>query len=81
MFYNLDLFTGYQQVLLCEYSKEKTKFFCCFGTFELDAMNFGVMNTSSSFQRMMGQIIAGLSFVNGSSHFHSFHVCESGWSL
>lgn len=42
---------------------EKTIFVCRFGTFLFDLIPFGLMNALSTFQRMMDQLLDGLSFV------------------
>lgn len=59
----LDLFSGYWQVRMAEYCKEKTTFVCGFGTFQFEVMPFGLMNARSTFQKMMDQLFRNLRFV------------------
>ena len=62
-FSTLDLFSGYWQVRLSEPCKEKTTFVCRYGTYKFEVMPFGLMNTPSTFQRMMDDVFRNLEFV------------------
>ena len=64
VFTTLALFSGYWQVRMAENFKEKTTFFCRFGTFQFELMPFGLMNAPFTFQRMMDQLFRELVFVS-----------------
>lgn len=48
---------------MSEECKEMTTFVCRFGTFKFEVMTFGLMNSPSTFQRMMDQIVKDFTFV------------------
>ena len=60
-FASLDLFAGYHQVTVADDHKERTAFSAGpLGFFEYVKMPFGLCNAPSSFQRMMEQVLDGL---------------------
>lgn len=60
-FSNLDLKSGYWQVLMDEQDREKTAFACHKGLFEFLVMPFGLSNAPSIFQELMSVVLEGLS--------------------
>lgn len=63
IFSTLDLFSGYWKVKMFEDCREKTTFVWNYGTYQFEAMQFGLMNAPSTFQRMMVRVLTGLEFV------------------
>lgn len=64
LFSTLELFSGYWKIRVAVSCKEKNNLVFRFGTFQLEAMNLGLMNAPSNFQRMMGQIFADLELMH-----------------
>ena len=56
----LDFCSGYFQIPLAEDSKQYTAFTTLEGLFEFNVMPFGLMNTPSTFQRLMDTVLHGL---------------------
>jgi hypothetical protein len=47
----IDVFSGYNQIVVHKYDKEKTMFTTPWGTFMYDKNPFGLMNVGANFQR------------------------------
>lgn len=62
-FSTLDIFSGYWQARLSEACKEKKTIVCRFGIYLFEVMPFGLMDSPSTFQRMMNQVLTGRRFV------------------
>ena len=60
VFSKMDLSNGYYQVAMHPDSSKYTAFKCEFGFFEYLVMPMGCKNPSSSFQRMMDEVLNGL---------------------
>lgn len=52
----LDRYSKYWQIRVSKSCKEKTIFFCSFGTLQFEVISFCLMNAPSTFQRIMDQI-------------------------
>jgi len=61
-FSSMDLMSGYWQIEMDPESREKTAFVTHAGLFEFNVMAFGLCNTPSCFQRLMGCILRGLNW-------------------
>jgi hypothetical protein len=55
----IDIFSGYNQIVVSDHDKEKTTFTTPWGTFMYDKMSFGLMNTGATFQRAMDIAFVG----------------------
>ena len=55
----LDLSRGFYQVMLAEGAKEKTAIVTPFGKLEFTRMPFGLVNATSTFQRLMDRVLEG----------------------
>lgn len=55
-----DLVKGYWLILLSRRAREISAFITPFGLFSYTVMNFGLQNTSATFQRLMNMVVAGL---------------------
>lgn len=62
-FSTLDLATGYHQVFLKEEDRSKTAFSTTQGHFEFKRMPFGLKNAPATFQRLMNNVISGLTSI------------------
>lgn len=62
-FTTLDFFSGCWQIRISESWKEKTTLVCCFGTYLLEVILFGLMNAPSTLQRVMGRLLGIFRFV------------------
>ena len=56
----LDVFSGYNQVLVAELDRLKTTFWTKWGTFSFRCMPFGLINAGATFQRAMDIAFRGL---------------------
>ncbi len=63
VFTTIDLFQGYWQIKMDETCKEKAAFICRYGTFQFEVMQFGLMNSQATFQRMMDRILLNVAKV------------------
>ena len=59
-FTTLDLKSGYWQIPIDEYNKEKTAFTCHRGFYEYNVMSFGLGNTPGIFQELMSIVLQDL---------------------
>ena len=64
IFSTLDLFSGFWQIPLDKESQDKSTFTTHFGFFAWKRMSFGLQGASASFQSLMNQVLAGLTFKN-----------------
>lgn len=62
VFKSLDILSSYWKARLEESYKDKISFVYRYGTFQLEFMPFGLMNTPSTFQRMIDRVLADLEF-------------------
>lgn len=58
----LDLFSGCWKIKMGEISKDHTMFFTCTGTYQFEVLPFGLMNSPSTFQRMMNTVLKNVDF-------------------
>ena len=56
VFHNLDLKSGYWQILFREEDKEKTAFGCHRGLYEYNVLPFWLMNAPRTFQQLMSVV-------------------------
>ena len=64
IFSTLDLFSGFWQIPLDKESQDKSTFTTHFGSFAWKRMSFGLQGAPASFQSLMNQVLAGLTFKN-----------------
>ena len=62
MYSCLDLASGYHQILIDERDRHKTAFITKFGLFEHKRMAFGLCNAPSTFSRVIGHVLRGLTW-------------------
>lgn len=64
VWYNqMDLHSGFWQIELDEIDREKTAFSTSLGLFEFTVMPFGAVNSPSTFERLMEDVLRGLQWV------------------
>ncbi len=63
VFITIDLFQGYWQIKIDETCKKKAAFICRYGTFQIEVMPFGLMNSQATFQRMPDRILLNVAHV------------------
>jgi len=62
-FSTLDLRAGYYNIPVAEEEKDKTAFITRSGCYRFNVMLFGVTGAPSLFQRLMGFVLCGLSYI------------------
>ena len=74
----LDLSRGFYQVMLAEGAKEKTAIVTPFGKLEFTRMPFGLVNATSTFQRLMDRVLEGMDGFC-SAYVDDILVYSDGW--
>ena len=60
MLSKMDMCKGFHQVAMADDAREKTAIVTPFGKMEYSRMPFGLVNTTSTFQRLMDIVLDGL---------------------
>ena len=60
-----DMRSGYYHLVLCEESRPKTAFISSFGKWEFKRCPFGLAQAPAYFQRLVNEVLSGLTFASG----------------
>lgn len=76
-FSNIDVLSAFWNVPMTEADMEKTGFTTAFGNFEWTRMPFGLINASSTFQRLMDKVTSGLK--DAAAYIDDVFVFSNSW--
>ena len=76
-FSSIDVLSAFWNVPMAEEDIEKTGFTCAAGNFEWTRMPFGLINASSTFQRLMDKVVSGLPSV--AAYIDDVFVFSTSW--